>query len=263
MDGTPDVMLMLAAWCAALLAATAALGLCGRIAFSEGWNEKLWLAAGALVLGSGICAADLLSLKSLGWPLALSFDLRLTALSWLAAVSLSALALYWVSRVPLGTANLAGGGVVMGLCICLMHYSGMQALRLTLPLAHDAEWFSASVFIAVAASIAALGIGLSVRRLPLRPLVPARLAGALLMGTAICGTQYAGLASAKIPAGAVCAPGNLVSGTVAGVLVDLFGAGALLLVTLLTLHDARRVAGRRRAEWARAVGRFTNGLASG
>lgn len=264
MDGTYDLALACASWCVAALSAYAAFGLCGRAALLDGPPERRWLAAGALALGSGIWAAYFLSFRSIGLPLPLSFDLRPCLLSWMAAVLASGLALYLVSRTPVGTARLAGGGVVMGLGICLMHYGAMHALRLTPPLTYDSEWFSASMFIAVTASIAALYAGLSVRRLLLQLFVPARLLGSLLMGIAICGTHYAGLAAAKFPAHASCASDNLVSGDLAALLVELFGAGMLLLVLALSMRDVRELAWRRRTEWARVAGSFTSRrLASG
>ena len=263
MEGTYDLSLVFASGLLAVIAAYAALDLGRRIAFFDGMRERLWLGAGALALGSGIWVMHVLGMQALGLPLTLSYDLPLSLVCWMASVLMSLAALTIVSRSPAGTAGVAGGGVVLGVGICLVHYSGMYALRLSPRIGYDSELFSASIFIAVVFSIAALGIGFSVRRLPLTPFVPAKLLGALLLGIAICATHYTGMAAAKFPAGMTVAPGNQLSTGWIDLLVWLFSAGMILAVALLSMLDARKLKARRRVQWERLDARFRRGLASG
>ncbi|HZR34437.1 MAG TPA: MHYT domain-containing protein [Nevskia sp.] len=262
MNGTYDLNLVLASWCVAVAASYAAFDLGGRIACFESGPQKLWLPASAVAMGSGIWSAHFIGMQALGAP-GLSFDLSLTLLSWLAAVAASLLAVYVISRSRLGAAGVAAGGVVMGLGICVMHYAGMFALRMTPRITYDSELFSASVFIAVGLSIAALLIGLSVRRLPDWQLVPAKLCGALLMGAAICGMHYTGMAAAHIPPGAACAAGNALSGNWMGLPVALFTIGIIAAVMLLSMFDAQRQEQRWQERQQRITARFRRGLARG
>jgi len=262
MNGTYDLNLVLASWCVAVAASYAAFDLGGRIASFDGGHQKLWLPASAIAMGSGIWSAHFIAMQSLGTP-GLSFDLNLTLLSWLAAVAVSLLALFIISRSRLNGAGVAGGGVVMGLGICVMHYAGMFALRMTPRISYDPRLFSASVLVAVGLSVAALLIGFSVRRLPDWQLVPAKLCGALLMGVAICGMHYTGMAAAHIAPGASCAPGNVLSGNWMGLPVALFTIGVIAAVMLLSMFDAQRQELRWQERQQRYTARFRRGLVRG
>jgi len=248
MNGTYDPALVFASYCVAVFAAYAALDLGARIADFEGTHERSWLLAGAMAMGTGIWSMHFVGMKSFQLPVALSFDLSLTVLSWIAAVGVSLLALYVVSRSTLTLQSLATGALAMGVGICTMHYTGMWAMRMTPGISYDPLLLGASALIAVAASAAALFIGFSLRRLPQRHIIPARIAAALVMGAAICGMHYTGMAAARFAAGATCAASNLLAGNWMGLPVALITVGLLIALLLLSLMDARAVTERRRLE---------------
>ncbi len=248
MNGTYDFALVFASYCVAVFASYAALDLGARIADFQGSHERSWLFAGAMAMGTGIWSMHFVGMKSFQLPVALSFDLGLTVLSWIAAVGVSLLALFIVSRSTLTLRSLGSGAVAMGVGICIMHYTGMWAMRMTPGISYDPLLFAASVLIAVAASAAALFIGFSLRRLPQRYVIPARIAAALVMGAAICGMHYTGMAAARFAAGATCAAGNLLGGNWMGLPVALITVGLLIALLLLALMDARAVTERRRLE---------------
>ncbi len=248
MTGIYDPALVLASYCVAVFASYAALDLGARIAIFDGLRERLWLVAGALVMGTGIWAMHFVGMASFSLPVAITFDLALTVLSWVAAVAISLLALYVISRSSLTLGSLAAGALAMGAGICIMHYTGMWAMRMSPGISYDPLLLAASVFIAVAASAAALFIGFSLRRLPDSRVLPAKLAAALVMGAAICGMHYTGMAAAHFAAGATCAAGNLLGGYWMGLPVALMTVGLLVALLLLSLMDVRAVAERRRVE---------------
>ncbi len=262
MNGTYDLHLIFASWCVAVAAAYAAFDLGGRIAGFDGLRRKLWLLASAVAMGSGIWSAHFIGIQALGLP-QLSFDLKISLLSWLAAVSVSLLTLHIISRGRLEVRDVAGGGLVMGLGICLMHYTGMLALRMTPHIGYAPGLFTISVLIGVLLSIAALLIGFSVRRLPEWQLVPAKVCGALLMGVAICGMHYTGMAAARIPADAVCAPGNALAGSWMGLPLGLFTLGVISAVMLLSMFDAQRLEQRWQERQQTMTARFRRSPARG
>jgi diguanylate cyclase (GGDEF)-like protein len=251
MNGTYDLALVFTSYCVAVFASYAALDLGARIAGFEGNHERSWLFAGALAMGTGIWAMHFVGMKSFQLPVALTFDLGLTMLSWVAAVAVSLLALYVVSRSTLTLQSLAAGALAMGVGICTMHYTGMWAMRMNPGIQYDPQLLAASALIAVVASAAALFIGFSLRRLPQRHVIPARIAAALVMGAAICGMHYTGMAAARFAPGATCAPGNLLAGNWMGLPVALITVGLLIALLLLAVMDARAVTERRRIELAR------------
>ena len=128
-----------------------------------------------------------------------SYNLALVAFSILIAVlaSYTALALsarVHASRGRFRLAWLVGGSVAMGIGIWSMHFVGMLAHRLPVPITYDVPLWLLSMAVAVGASALALWIasrtGLS------RP----ALAGAgLLLGAAIAGMHYVGMAAMRIP----------------------------------------------------------------
>ena len=90
---------------------------------------------------------------------------------------------------------LAGGSLAMGVGIWSMHFVGMLALHLPVPIAYQFARVVLSVLVAVAASTLALTVvG--------RPRVSfsALAVGALCMGPAIAGMHYIGMAALKVPA---------------------------------------------------------------
>jgi NO-binding membrane sensor protein with MHYT domain/nitrogen-specific signal transduction histidine kinase/CheY-like chemotaxis protein len=90
---------------------------------------------------------------------------------------------------------LAGGSLAMGVGIWSMHFVGMLAFHLPVPIGYALGRVLLSVLVAVAASALALVV-------VSRPHVglPALALGALCMGPAIAGMHYIGMAALNIPA---------------------------------------------------------------
>jgi len=125
-----------------------------------------------------------------------SYTPWLVVVSLLVAILASFTALDMANRVTTAPSRrisvlwLLGGGCAMGLGIWSMHFIGMLAFRLPIPLGYDITLTCASLLAAIASSIFALW-------LVSRPTLPhSRLAlGALLMGFGISGMHYIGMAA--------------------------------------------------------------------
>ena len=122
------------------------------------------------------------------------FLLKSILASLLAAVLVAALALYVASRATMGPSAIVIGAVLMGLGICVMHYTGMAAMEMQPGIQYDPLLFGASVVIAVAASGAALWIVFNQRRISRNRQSMARLAGASVVVSS--GTLLAAIAIA-------------------------------------------------------------------
>jgi diguanylate cyclase (GGDEF)-like protein len=163
-------------------------------------------------------------------PIPMSYDVAITLLSLVIAVIVSGFALYLVSRDTLSARNLIGGGILMGIGICAMHYTGMAAMETHPHITYEPLLFSASVAIAIAASFAALLIAFTLRdgkgwkRY-------AKLGAAVVMGFAITGMHYTGMAAAQFAPDTICLTGDFVDNSwLAGTL-----AGTTLIVLCVTL----------------------------
>ncbi len=135
-----------------------------------------------------------------GMTLAGSYNTGLVALSFLIAIATSYAGLELCARTA-AAAKLwriawnAGGAIAMGLGIWAMHYVGMLAFHLSIPVAYDLPTVLASLFAAIFASGVALRV-VSQRVVSLTRLV----AGAFLMGAAICVMHYVGMAAMRVAA---------------------------------------------------------------
>jgi PAS domain S-box-containing protein len=129
-----------------------------------------------------------------------SYDDWLVALSFLIALLTSYTALDLAARV---TANhgihramwLLGGAFAMGSGIWCMHYTGMLAFRLPIPVYYHVPTVVASLFAAIVASGVALFV-VSRTRMTTAHLV----AGSVLMGAAIATMHYTGMAAMRLGA---------------------------------------------------------------
>lgn len=116
----------------------------------------------------------------------MGYDVPLTLLSLLIAIASSALALYLVCQDKLPWVRLVSGGVLMGLGIACMHYTGMEAMRMN-PHIFYVPWIVVlSIVIAIIASMAALWLAFRLREEAKRATF-ARIGAALVMGCAIIG----------------------------------------------------------------------------
>ena len=110
-----------------VLASYVALDLAKRLHQEEGAAAVSWWICGSLVMGTGIWSMHFVGMLAFSLPIALGYTVWLTFLSWLAAVTVSAIALAVASRGVLTYGRLAAGSALMGGGICAMHYTGMAA----------------------------------------------------------------------------------------------------------------------------------------
>src|SRR5256712_3585064 len=129
-----------------------------------------------------------------------SHDYALVALSVLIAMFASYAALDLAGRVTAAggwtrAAWLLGGAGAMGTGIGSMHYIGMLAFILPIPVAYDWPTVLLSLFAAILASVVALGVVSRQKMGWFRAL-----AGSVLMGAGIAGMHYIGMAAMRLPA---------------------------------------------------------------
>ena len=201
--GSYNGWLVAASLLMAMLASYTALDLAVRIGSATGRAARVWLTGSSVAMGVGIWSMHFLGMLAFRLPMAMGYDLGITALSLLIAIVSSAFALWLVSQAQLSRRRLVLGAVIMGAGVASMHYCGMEAMRMH-PAVHYVPWICAlSIFIAVAAAGVALWMAFHLRHRTRRAL-PLRAAAAAVMGLAIAGMHYTGMAAAQFPAGSVC-----------------------------------------------------------
>ena len=129
-----------------------------------------------------------------------SYAYHLVALSVLISIFASYAALDLAGRVAAAQGIvrgvwLGGGAMAMGIGIWAMHYVGMLAFLLPVPVEYDWPTVLLSLLAAVGASGIALFVASRTRMGPVRALL-----GSIFMGGAIAGMHYIGMAAMRLPA---------------------------------------------------------------
>ncbi len=136
----------------------------------------------------------------MGASMAGSYDYRLVALSVFIAMMASYAALDFAGRVTSARGGvrylwLSGGAIAMGIGIWSMHYVGMLAFRLPVPVLYDWPTVLLSLLAAIFASAVALFVVSRERMGSSRAL-----AGSIFMGGGIVSMHYTGMAAMRLPA---------------------------------------------------------------
>jgi PAS domain S-box-containing protein len=211
-------------------ASYAAFNLADRIAIYRDRKGHLWLAGGATAMGIGIWSMHYSGMLALHLPVVVTYHLPTVAISLLAAVGGSAVALTIVSRDQLPRGSLVLGSLAMGGAICAMHYIGMAAMRG--PMCHYSPGLVAlSVVVAVLLSCLALWLMFYFRQAntPSRPL---KVTAAIVMGSAIACMHYTAMSAASFT------PPNMVPDTFWTVGVSELAAAGIIAATMLVLLGA-------------------------
>jgi diguanylate cyclase (GGDEF)-like protein/PAS domain S-box-containing protein len=180
-----------------------------------------------------------------------SYDPRLVVLSVLIAVLASYAALDLAGRVTAARGVVrrlwfSGGAMAMGTGIWSMHYVGMLAFRLPIPVLYDWPTVLVSLLAAILASATALYV---VSRKSMGP--AQAVAGSICMGSGIAGMHYIGMAAMRLPATCHYSKPIVVVSVVLAILIS-------LVALLLTFHFRGETAS---GGWRKAVSAIVMGAA--
>ncbi|HWU85609.1 MAG TPA: diguanylate cyclase, partial [Rhodocyclaceae bacterium] len=223
----------------AMLASYTALDMAGRVATVQGRAAWWWLGGGAFAMGFGIWSMHFVGMLAFSLPIPLGYDIKITLLSLVIAIGVSAFALRQVCAAELSWQRLVRGALLMGIGIAAMHYTGMAAMLMMPPIQYDPWLFALSIVIAVVASGAALWIFFQLRK-NRAYLVLYRAGAAVVMGVAIAGMHYTGMAAANFPSNSFCgaASGSFDTHWLA-LLVVVMTLAVLAIALITSVLDAR------------------------
>ncbi|GAA2144755.1 MHYT domain-containing protein [Actinomadura napierensis] len=200
-----------------------------RARASVGRSRASWLVLAALAIGgTGIWVMHFIAI--LGFSISgmqIRYDVPITLLSCLAAVVVVAIGLFIVGFGGTGTPVIVSAGVIMGIGVVSMHYSGMAAMRMSGHIGYQPALVVLSVVIAVVASTAALWFCLRAKG-------SWETAGAaLVMGVAVTGMHYTGMAAMRVTMDGSAAPTG--GADPVDFLLPLIGGIAVVSTTLLII----------------------------
>lgn len=152
-------------------------------------SSMLWLALGAVAMGSGVWAMHFIGMLSYSLPVPVTYHSGITLLSVLPAIMAGFVTLQVMSSGEFTWRRVLLGGVLMGAGIGVMHYLGMAAMVLPADRLYRPGLFLASIVVAVVLATLALGVRPLLQNF-LRQRLALNLASSVLMGLAISSMHY-------------------------------------------------------------------------
>jgi NO-binding membrane sensor protein with MHYT domain len=190
-----------------------------------------WVAGAAVALGGGaIWSMHFIAMNAADMGMPVSYDATLTLSSLAMAIVASGIGLYVVGRGEGSATKLLVSGVVTGLGVALMHYTGMAAMIMKARISYDNTLFYASLAIAMVAATVALWLAFNLRG------NLQRFGSALVMGVAVCGMHYTAMVAVKMTPTAEAASATGISLPPATLGQSVFVVSAVVLVLLLVFN---------------------------
>ena len=221
----------------AVTASHVTLLLAARVRDPHSTNWKLWVVSGGFAMGIGIWSMHFVATLALKLPIRVLYDLPLTALSWVFAIVACGAAFIVLRRLTGKHREFLLPGVLIGIGIASMHYTGDLSMRLSPGIRYDPLLFVASVLIAIGAATAALWIAFHLAR---QRAVFTNFGAALVMGAAVIGMHFTGVAAAKFDLDSVClAAGPILDEEWMAYTIGGFTFVILTATMLLSAYDAR------------------------
>jgi signal transduction histidine kinase/ActR/RegA family two-component response regulator len=238
-----DAALVVLSYLIAVVASFTALDMTERLRTASPSARRFWHFGAALVLGGGVWSMHFIGMLAYRTPFTVQYDAGLTIISGIIAVVGVAAGLQMLAEKATSR-RIIGGGALVGLAVCVMHYMGMSALRGPGDIYYRPLFFGLSVLIALGASTAALWLAVTLRTATQRAMA------ALVMAVAICGMHFVGMAGTVM----VVAPdlaGDVDHSLVSGSLLaaTIVACMALILgIALMCAYLDRRLEARAMAE---------------
>jgi len=160
-----------------------------RIRNKSGSIDADRLICASVALGGGaVWSMHFIGMAAYRTPVRLEFDLLMTALSLIVVMVFAGAGLVMASRATGNRmANIARGGVLTGLGVAVMHYTGMAAVHTNSTFDWNLAIMALSALIAVVVSMVALWLATTVQTRG------QQIGAALVMGVAVCGMHYTGM----------------------------------------------------------------------
>jgi hypothetical protein len=178
-------------------------------------------------MGCGVWAMHFVGMLSFRLPVPMDYGISLTVVSVTPAVVAAAVMIRVLSGGALSTRTLHTAGLVMGLGIGTMHYTGMEAMRLAATLRYDPVLFAVSVVVAYTLATAAFWAESVLSRTAPSNRAIALVPSAAILGAAVCGMHYTAMGATLLYVDPDATP-------VSGMLFSPFALSvAILVVTCL------------------------------
>ena len=196
--GSYDYRLVILSFIMASFASYVALDIAGHIRNIHNTFFKTisWLIGGAFAMGIGIWSMHFIGMLAFSIPhMKMHYNSLWTGTSMVIAILASGFAFFILKEKVIHISRYILGGIILGLAIASMHYTGMEAMKIDMSLRYIPSLFLLSILVAIIASEAALWLAIKSNQVELNRRFHLKMISALFMGTAICGMHYIGMFS--------------------------------------------------------------------
>jgi|GEM_PF-1625476 diguanylate cyclase (GGDEF)-like protein/PAS domain S-box-containing protein len=203
-------------------------------------SRRLWHSSGAVAMGLGVWAMHFTGMMSLQLPVEVSYQLGLTLLSVLPAIAAAYVTLKVVAAPVQRLQHILTGGLLMGVGIGTMHYTGMAAMVMQAERLYQPLMFAVSIIVAVVLATLALGVRPWLAGL-IRNKAVQELLSSVVMGLAIASMHYVAMhATVYLPATELSGDGGIsMSKQTLGTLAVVVAVAILLLATVAVMMRQR------------------------
>ena len=207
--------------------------------------RMLAIGSGSLSLGAGIWAMHFIAMLGYTPHADVKYDLPLTILSIFPGIAASAVVLALLARPQLQRLPLILGGILVGLGIAAMHYSGMAAMQTHSPHQYSAPWFALSLLVGIALAMLALWVRFGLARADLSHSLARKMGASIIMGGAIAGMHYTAMLALRVSDGYESAlyeqmPGDDSQVLALTIALVALGVGSLIVQANALLHYRSR-----------------------
>jgi len=224
-----DLRLVALSGVIAVFASFASLNLAGRIRSSTGGIRLVWLGSAAIALGGGIWSMHFVAMLAFSIPITVSYDFWWTFASMLLAIVAVGAGYALIAFGSLKITRLLLAGLVTGIGVGVMHYSGMAAMLMQATTSYDPVLYAASIVIAVTAATVAFWLSFRLEGMWMK------LGASCVMGAAIVGMHFTGMEAAKFT---LCLTGSAAPNGIDARLLAVAIAGATFVILSLGLTSA-------------------------
>jgi NO-binding membrane sensor protein with MHYT domain len=193
----------------------------------QGSARVRWLLLAGVSIGTtGIWVMHFIAMLGFTIPgETIRYNVPITILSMLIAVVIVCVGLLIVGFGGEGYRPLLLAGVITGLGVASMHYTGMAAMRMDGDISYNPLLVLISIVIAIVAATAALWSGLRLRG------IASTLGASLIMGVAVSGMHYTGMAAMHMSRAP--GPSGMVMGGAGGATAENFLLPLVLGISIL------------------------------
>ncbi len=192
LDKSYNPYLVLLSIIIAIVSAFTAFGTTERIKASVNRQQQfLWVLFGAIPMGLGIWAMHFIGSLALQLPIAVSYKLSTTLFSVIPAILASSVVLWLMSQIKHNLKQLLFCGLLLGVGIGTMHYTGMAAMELNAKMVYSLFVFILSILIAVILATVALKIQYEATQQNKYQFINKKqILSSIVMGFAVSGMHY-------------------------------------------------------------------------